>query len=201
MCGAFEQHNAAMHRWAEILADWPSEEKLRLNLRPTMLAGTVDSEGYRERSWSLIPQWAKEPKLKYSTFNARAEGLKEKPTFRDAWKRSQRCIVPASAYFEWPVVDGKKVCHRISMPEEEPLLLGGLWETWSQGENVRETFTIITTAAGGDIEWVHHRTPLLITQGDIDCWLNGEPEEAKILLEPRSKTGLLASPISSPPKT
>jgi len=36
--------------------------------------------------WGLIPHWAKDDKLQYSTFNARAEEFTTKPAFRDAWK-------------------------------------------------------------------------------------------------------------------
>jgi putative SOS response-associated peptidase YedK len=40
--------------------------------------------------WGLIPHWAKDDKLQYSTFNARAEEFRSKPAFRDAWARGQR---------------------------------------------------------------------------------------------------------------
>ncbi len=43
--------------------------------------------------WGLIPHWAKDDKLQYSTFNARAEEFTTKPAFRDAWQRGQRCLV------------------------------------------------------------------------------------------------------------
>src|SRR6516164_2899691 len=43
--------------------------------------------------WGLIPHWAKDDRLQYSTFNARAEEFTTKPAFRDAWTRGQRCLV------------------------------------------------------------------------------------------------------------
>ena len=182
MCGAFEQHNKAMHLWAAILGDWPSDAERRRNIRPTMIAGTVDAEGYRERSWSLIPAWAKEPKLKFSTFNARAETITEKATYRQPWKRSQRCVVPASAYFEWPVVEGKKQPHKLCRADGEPWLMAGLWECWARGDEQRSSFTVITTTPVQQIEWVHHRMPLMIGIADLDCWLTGSPEDAQSLL-------------------
>lgn len=198
MCGAFEQHGIAMHQWAALLADWPANDVNRKNLRPTDMAATLDAEGYMLRKWSLIPRWSKDPKLKFATFNARSETLAEKPTFRDAWRRSQRCVVPASAYFEWPVLDGKKQCHRISRQDGDAILLGGLWETWQQGELKLDTFTIITTAAARDIDWVHSRTPLLIAPDQIDHWLNCSPEKAGQMLGPRGESGLYASAVASP---
>ncbi len=201
MCGAFEQHNKAMHEWAAILHDWPDDAASRLNIRPSLTAGTIDAEGYRERSWSLLPRWAKEPKLKFSTFNARAEGIENKPAFRDAWKRSQRCVVPASRYFEWPTIDGKKQCHAIAPQTDRALLLGGLWEIWEAEGERKETFTIITTAASPDIAWIHHRSPLILFPGELNCWLSGSPEDAAKLLQPKAESGLGAQAIDSPTKT
>ena len=50
--------------------------------------------------WALIPPFAKDAKLPYSTNNARAEELAQKPTFRQAWARGQRCIIPAESFDE-----------------------------------------------------------------------------------------------------
>ncbi len=181
MCGAFEQHTKAMLGWVDLLGDWPCDVS-RINIRPTMMAGTLDAEGYRERKWSLIPAWAKEPKLSFSTFNARAETLSEKPAFRQAWRRSQRCIVAASAYFEWPTLDGKKQCHRLFKADGSPWLMAGLWEFWHQGSEHCDSFTVITATPAPEIEWAHHRMPLMIDRQDMDCWLTGSPEEAARLL-------------------
>jgi hypothetical protein len=51
--------------------------------------------------WGLIPHWAKDDKLQFSTFNARAEEFTTKPAFRDAWKRGQRCLVVTDGFYEW----------------------------------------------------------------------------------------------------
>lgn len=164
------------------------------NLRPTKLAMTVDAQGARLRSWSLIPGWANEPKLKFSTFNARAETVHEKPAFRTAWKRSQRCAVPASAYSEWPVIDGEKLRHRVQLVSGMPLLLGGLWDTWQQGSEVRHSFTIITVPPLPGIAWLHHRMPLFLPEQVLDDWLHSSPEEAFEFLRPMESGELVVAP-------
>jgi putative SOS response-associated peptidase YedK len=40
------------------------------------------------------------PKLTFSTNNARSEELAAKATFKDPWKRGQRCIIPATSFDE-----------------------------------------------------------------------------------------------------
>src|SRR5947208_5392931 len=57
--------------------------------------------------WGLIPHWAKDDKLQYSTFNARSEDFTTKPTFRDAWKWGQRCLVVTDGFYEWKKLDAK----------------------------------------------------------------------------------------------
>ena len=52
---------------------------------------SVDGKGTSKMMrWGLLPHWAKDENIAYSTFNARAEEFTTKPMFRDAWKRGQR---------------------------------------------------------------------------------------------------------------
>ena len=50
--------------------------------------------------WGLVPYWAKDAKVGYSTINAKAETLTTSPAFREAIKR-RRCLIPADGFFEW----------------------------------------------------------------------------------------------------
>ena len=71
--------------------------------------------------WGLIPHWAKDDKLQYSTFNARAEEFTTKPAFRDAWQRGQRCLVITDGFYEWKKLDAKgklKQPYAIAMNDE-----------------------------------------------------------------------------------
>ena len=57
-------------------------------VNPVVVAGPA-GPGLESMRWGLLPHWAKVPKLAYSTLNARAETLVEKPAFREAWRRGQ----------------------------------------------------------------------------------------------------------------
>lgn len=193
MCSFFNQVKRARKSFAAKHGlpepqDWEIlheiEEQFR-TIRPTLLAETITAEGWHDRHWALVPHWSKEPKLKYSTFNARAESIKEKPTYRDAWKRSQRCLIPAVSYSEYPVIDGKKSRHNIKLAGGDELMIAGLWSDWHDGQgDQRDTFTMITTAPLDQIAWVHNRTPLLLSPSQWDQWLHGSPDECDELLVP-----------------
>jgi putative SOS response-associated peptidase YedK len=47
--------------------------------------------------WGLIPYWAKDIEIGFSTINARGEEIDTKPAFREAF-RQRRCLVPLDRF-------------------------------------------------------------------------------------------------------
>jgi putative SOS response-associated peptidase YedK len=43
--------------------------------------------------WGLVPYWAKDLKVGFANINAKAEGIDNRPAFREAFQR-RRCLVP-----------------------------------------------------------------------------------------------------------
>src|SRR3990172_6989029 len=68
--------------------------------------------------WGLIPGWAKDPAIGNKLANARGETVAEKPSFRNAFKR-WRCLVPASGFYEWQGVKGRKQPYYIYPKDRE----------------------------------------------------------------------------------
>ena len=96
--------------------------------------------------WGLVPFWAKDIKVGFANINAKAEGIENKPAFREAF-RQRRCLVPVDNFYEWKKIDGGKQPYAIGLKGGELMALAGLWETWrapSSGERVR-SFAIVTT--------------------------------------------------------
>jgi putative SOS response-associated peptidase YedK len=82
--------------------------------------------------WGLIPHWSKEPKTGYSSINARAETVAEKPTLQDAFRR-RRCLIAADRYCEW-VRSSAPNNRFIALKGREPFAFTGIWEHWAQGD-------------------------------------------------------------------
>jgi len=154
--------------------------------------------------WGLIPWFAKDLKLKYATNNARGEEVETKASYKDPWKRGQRCIIPAESFIEPNHETGKNQWWRFRRADGTPWGLAGLWNTWTDkvtGE-VHESYTMITLNANAHplmsrmhrpeldevtkqplpLERQDKRSVISIEPGDVDLWLAGTMEEAKQLL-------------------
>ncbi|MGR9073940.1 MAG: SOS response-associated peptidase [Gammaproteobacteria bacterium] len=206
MCGRFalysDQTILAKHFGAEIQSDlFP-----RYNAAPTQDIAIVRDEGGKRRfslaRWGLIPHWAKDMKIGYSTINARAETVAGKPAFRNAFRR-RRCLVPADGFYEWQVVpDSKrKLPWFIVLENREPMAFAGLWETWSgPGGGTIESCTIIVTEANRLMRPIHDRMPVILASRDWDKWLlpdSGDVGVLQGLLKPYPADAMKAWPVGT----
>ena len=160
----------------------------RYNIAPTQMTPIVVAAGKTRRfqtgRWGLVPPWSRNLSLAGQLINAPVEEIEEKPAFRAPFS-SQRCLVPASGYYEWRISDASRSPYRIALRAGKPFAFAGLWERWSPeiGEPV-ETFTIITTRSNKLLSEVHDRMPAIIAPADYQRWLTGAEPTAKKLLVP-----------------
>lgn len=98
--------------------------------------------------FGMVPHWAKDTTGTKCTYNARTETVAEKPSFRDAWRKGQHCIIPAESFFEPDWRSGKAIPTRISLADGKPMGIAGLWSSWRapKGETVY-SFTMLTINA------------------------------------------------------
>ena len=178
MCGRFYNHVSAMHRWAELLQDWPGDAELGYNIAPTQAVPIVTKEGLQVARWGMIPSWAKTFESQYATHNARIETVAEKPAFRAAWKAGRHCLVPAGGYYEWHSSEGVKQPYLIHKPDDL-LMFAGLWEPWQGGAC---SFTILTEEAQGELCELHPRMPVMLDQNQARAWIDAENTELNSLI-------------------
>ncbi len=137
--------------------------------------------------WGLVPMWAKDPGALRSTFNARAETVATKPTFRSAFKRS-RLLVPVDAFYEWRTVGREKTPNVFVRADGDPIVFAGLAERWKGPDGMLlHSATIITTQAGPDMDGIHDRMPVVLERDTWDHWLDPTVEggdEMEALLRP-----------------
>jgi putative SOS response-associated peptidase YedK len=131
--------------------------------------------------WGLIPAWSKEAKLKFPTFNARAEGITATPAFRDAWRAGRRCLVITDGFYEWRKTD--KQPFAIACVTGALTVMAGLWEAWTSPDGeVITSCTVITTAANALLAPIHDRMPVVLAEADWPAWLGEQPATETELL-------------------
>ena len=209
MCGRFEI-KASPEQIQKAFATIPPNLPARWDdtLAPSQMAPVVrvnPQTGSRQTDllrWGLIPHWAKDDGMGASLFNARAEGLAEKPSFREAFQR-RRCLVPATAFVEWKQDSKPKLPYIIHRPDHSLFAMAGLWENWKDpnGQWVR-TFTIVTTIPNQIMAPLHHRMPVILTPEWYSVWLGedcGPEVNLQNLLVPCPPSWLEATPIGPEP--
>jgi putative SOS response-associated peptidase YedK len=99
-------------------------------------------------AFGLLPFFAKEIAYGRKTYNARSETVAKLPSFRDAWRRGQRCIIPAESIFEPNWETGKAVRWRIAQHGDVPMGIAGVYEKWRSPEGVEMySFAMLTVNA------------------------------------------------------
>ena len=129
----------------------------------------------RPMSFSLTPSWSKEPRVKFSTHNARIETLEEKPTWRGPLK-TNRCLVPLTSFIE-PIYTGSLAGNMVAFGQVQGDLLvaAGLWDLWTSQETgeIKESFAIVTTAPPEFVLSVgHDRCPVFLQPEAFEGWLD-----------------------------
>jgi putative SOS response-associated peptidase YedK len=171
------------------------------NAAPTAkLPVVISNNGERTLTlmrWGLIPSWAKDMKIGYSTFNARAEGIDTRPAFRGAWNAGRRCLVIADGYYEWRNTD--KQPFAIALGNRGPMTFAGLWDAWRAADGTTvKSFAIITTTANDLLEALHDRMPVLVPPDRWAAWLGEKSTTGvalKAMLEPYPSAAMSFWPV------
>jgi len=146
--------------------------------------------------WGLIPSWARDPSIGAKLNNARGETVQEKPSFRNSFIR-HRCLIPATAFYEWHSVAGKKQPYCIRPAEPDNLFaFAGLLAAWKAPDgNTIVTTCIITTEPNEVMAPIHDRMPVILEPHRFDAWLDPAQPGQLDVLRPCSSVGMVAYPV------
>ena len=141
--------------------------------------------------FGLVPHWSPDTKITKYTYNARSETVANKPSFRDAWKHAQHCIIPADAFFEPDWRSGRAIPTRIARADGVPMGFAGLWARWRspQGE-VLHSYTMLTINADEHPLMKHFHKPtdekrmVVILPMDLYvAWLRAGPDQSSKFMQ------------------
>ena len=107
--------------------------------------------------------------------NARAESVKDRPTFRGGFEQG-RCVLPAAGFYEW---DRSKEKVTFTVPGKPILYLAGIWRPYGP----EKRFVILTREANASMAPVHDRMPLILTREEVAPWVSERAEAERLLVK------------------
>ena len=105
--------------------------------------------------------------------NARAESVKDRPTFADSFA-GRRCALPAAGFYEW---DKKKEKVIFTLSDRPILYLAGIYRPY--GAEIR--FVVLTREANASMEPVHDRMPLILSGEEVIPWVSDAAKAGDLL--------------------
>ena len=145
--------------------------------------------------FGFLPSWAKEENFGRHTYNARAETVDEKPSYRAAWKNRHYALALADQFYEPCYETGKAVRTGIKQVNGEPMAIASIWDTWTEpdtGELI-VSFSMLTINANDHpvMQRFHKpeeekRTVIPLRPELFDAWLDATPQSASQLLSIQS---------------
>jgi putative SOS response-associated peptidase YedK len=132
--------------------------------------------------WGLVPAWVRNPSIGKRLFNARAETVAEKPSFRNAFRKG-RCLIVADGFYEWRKEGKTKKPFYFHLKSGRPFGFAGLYERWESPDHQPVmTCAIITTEPNALIEPIHDRMPVIMPKEREGFWLDTENQNRIALL-------------------
>jgi putative SOS response-associated peptidase YedK len=136
--------------------------------------------------WGLVPSWAADRKIGARMINARVETVATARAFARSFA-TRRCLVPADGWYEFapaPAGGRGKQPYFMTPRDGSPVVFAGLWSVCGPAGDRLLTFSIVTTAAVGELADVHDRMPLLLSPDRWDAWLTATTALEELLVPP-----------------
>jgi putative SOS response-associated peptidase YedK len=171
MCGKYLV-SAPLKKMLEEFGVDPEEEDPNLSFStdifPTIKAPIIRLKNGKKKL-ELIPWGHSVPWTKNLLINARIESLNHSKFWEDPLV-SERCLIPATSFFESQSVPGSKKLEKLEIFPKEPKIWGfaGLIQ---KTDPQKETFVLVTCDANPRMMQIHNRQPGLILRENYNQWL------------------------------
>jgi putative SOS response-associated peptidase YedK len=158
--------------------------------------------------FGLLPHFATEVGYGRRTYNARSETVHLLPSFRDAWRKGQRCIIPAEAIYEPNYETGSAVRWAIHQPGYVPFGIAGIYTEWLDPKTFTRvmSFSMLTVNADDHPFMRRFHKPedekrmvVILHPSDYADWLSCAAEEAPRFFRQWNEP-LLGEPLPLPPR-
>jgi len=179
MCNNYEQHVA----WAEYCRmmqalelgiptrqserDLPNADEIRVNDMGPVMHVAGNCVELAPMNFGFPPAHPRGGPV----FNFRSEGRR--------FDKSNRCLVPASAFFEFTGRKYPKAKHRFTLAGAPFMAIAAIWRA-APGDNA-PAFSMLTTEPGEDVRPYHNRQVVVLQPKDWAPWLYLTRPEAELL--------------------
>jgi putative SOS response-associated peptidase YedK len=147
--------------------------------------------------WGLVPSWSKDTKNSHHLINARAETIREKPSFRAAFQK-RRCLIVAQGFYEWQKLESGKQAFHIHRQDNQLFAFAGIWEHWQQEQQALYSCSVITTEATELMQPIHDRMPVILPPDHYSNWLDKSTsvDQAFMLLDNLAYANMTTTRVS-----
>jgi len=178
MCNDYEQHV----RWAEYRKvmealelgiptqqserDLPVGDDVRINDHGPVMRAAGNGIELVSMNFGFPPAGRGGP-----VFNFKSEGRH--------FDKSKRCLIPATAFFEFTGKKYPKTKHRFVLNGAPFMAIAGLWRDGK--DNQGPAFTMLTTEPGPDVAPYHDRQVVVLRPEDWAAWIDLTKPESDLL--------------------
>jgi putative SOS response-associated peptidase YedK len=204
MCGRFtitvDRVEFILEKFKAELAPNFEDYRPRYNAAPgQILPAIVSREGRRYLTnvfWGFLPPWGEKEGSFIHQANIRDDTIARNKFFRDRLIHN-RCVFIVDGFYEWKLPEGyasaergarlpkgmHKTPYRIHLKNNVLFPLAGLWRTFSSQQETLISAGIITTSPNSFMATLHHRMPVLLSDTDLERWLDSAVESYDELIQ------------------
>ncbi|MFA5403575.1 MAG: SOS response-associated peptidase family protein [Ignavibacteria bacterium] len=190
MCSRFENKETGFSIIEKLYKDFKGNfileddnDLIKENIAPNNMVMSIISEkdNYRIKNYFWGIQFDKVKKSPL-IFNSRIETIKEKKYWTQLFYKN-RCLLPATAFYEWKEINKTKIPYRIFLPDVDFFFIPSIYLKMEDYYYV----SMITTQPNSFMKNIHNRMPVIFQKKEGMEFLKQEPKNALDMCNPQSE--------------